>query len=261
MNKIKSVIESRTEPVLNIYFTAGYPELDSTAEILKSLDRHGADLIEVGMPYSDPMADGPVIQKSSARALKNGLTLEELFAQIGEVQSEIRTPLMMMGYLNQMMRFGEERFLDAVREAGVSGLIIPDLPPELYAAQYRDLFEEKDVKIIFLITPQTSETRIRYIDSLSDSFIYAVSDSSVTGGTGAMSEAQLAYFRRIRGMNLNNPVLIGFGISDHRSFSQVAEEASGAIIGSAFIKTLETQYQSEPIDEIVRKFIKSIKEG
>src|SRR5699024_6166116 len=181
MNNIKSTIENRKGPLLNIYFTAGYPELDSTARIIESLDRHGVDLIEIGMPYSDPMADGPVIQKSSARAIRNGLTLNKLFEQIHSVGSQVKAPLIMMGYLNQMMQYGEENFLRTAVSCGIQGLIIPDLPPELYEEQYRQMFLDQGIEIIFLVTPQTSERRIRYIDEISDSFLYAVSDSSITG--------------------------------------------------------------------------------
>lgn len=261
MNKIKTTIENREGPLLNIYFTAGYPELNSTSEIIESLDRHGTDLIEIGMPYSDPMADGPVIQKSSAKAIRNGLTLKKLFEQIRSVSSRVSAPMILMGYLNQMMQYGEERFLETAVSSGIRGLIIPDLPPELYEEQYREMFQDRGMEIIFLVTPQTSEQRIRYIDRISDSFLYAVSDSSITGGTSAISEAQVAYFRRLRDLDLKNPFMVGFGISDHTSFRQVTEEAPGAIVGSAFIKTLEKAVGKEDLDLTIRDFIRRIKLG
>lgn len=261
MNKIKTTIEQRKGPLLNIYFTAGYPNLESTTEILSGLDRHGVDFIEIGMPYSDPMADGPVIQKSSAQAIKNGLTLDILFEQIHSVAQDISAPMIMMGYLNQMMQFGEKRFLETAVSAGIEGLIIPDLPPELYEKQYRDVFRDHGMEIIFLVTPQTSEKRIRYIDDLSDSFLYAVSDSSITGGTSAISDAQVAYFERLQNLNLKNPFMVGFGISDHESFSRVTEEAPGAIVGSAFINHISQDQGGENLDSLIKGFVQKIKYG
>lgn len=261
MNNIKNVLANREEPVLNIYFTAGFPELNNTVDLIRSLARSGTDLIEIGMPYSDPMADGPTIQQSSSRALNNGMTLELLFEQVGLASKEVDTPLILMGYLNQMMQYGEEKFLQKCQEAGISGLIIPDLPPELYEEQYRELFSRFGIEIIFLITPQTSEERIRKIDSLSDSFIYIVSDSSITGKTKSISPEQLAYFLRIQRMKLHNPTLIGFGISDHEGFRQAADYSSGAIIGSAFIKRLEADHGKKELDETVTAFVNEIKNG
>lgn len=259
MNKIKEVLKNRQEPALNIYFTAGFPEQNATISIIKSLSSHGVDLIEIGMPYSDPMADGPTIQQSSAQALKQGMTMKILFEQVEEVSKEITTPLILMGYLNQMMQYGEEQFLQKCQETGISGLIIPDLPPELYKEQYQQLFAQYNVEIIFLITPQTSDKRIRMIDDLSDSFIYVVSDSSITGKTKSISDEQQAYFHRIQKMNLKNPTLIGFGISDHKSFTQAATYSAGAIIGSAFIKRLEKEYESQEVDLIIRDFVNEIR--
>lgn len=259
MNKIKHVLKDRQAPALNIYFTAGFPDKNATISIIRSLSRHGVDLIEIGMPYSDPMADGPTIQQSSALALKQGMTLEVLFDQVDQVSKEIDTPLILMGYLNQMMQYGEERFLQKCRETGISGLIIPDLPPELYKEQYQHLFDQHSIQIIFLITPQTSDKRIHMIDELSDSFIYVVSDSSITGKTKSISDKQKSYFHRIQRMNLKNPTLIGFGISDHKSFKQAVAYSDGAIIGSAFIKRLEAEYKEKAVDRIVQDFINAIK--
>ncbi len=259
MNKIKHVLKDRQAPALNIYFTAGFPEKNATIPIIRSLSRHGVDLIEIGMPYSDPMADGPTIQQSSAQALKQGMTMKVLFEQVEKVSKEIDTPLILMGYLNQMMQYGEERFLQKCQETGISGLIIPDLPPELYREQYQHFFAQYNIEIIFLITPQTSDKRILMIDKLSDSFIYVVSDSSITGKTKSISDEQQAYFHRIKKMNLKNPTLIGFGISDHKSFTQAAANSAGAIIGSAFIKRLEAEYETKEVDLIIRDFVNEIR--
>lgn len=259
MNKIKQVFVDRKEPILNIYFTAGFPEKEITDQLIRSLSKQGVDLIEIGMPYSDPMADGPTIQQSSAKALANGMTMEVLFDQVRQVSKEVATPLVLMGYLNQMMQYGVEQFLEECKETGISGLIIPDLPPELYSAQYQDLFRRCGVEIIFLITPQTSDERIKIIDDLSDSFIYIVSDSSITGKSQTISEVQRLYFQRIQRMKLINPTLIGFGISDHDSFSQASQYSQGAIIGSAFIKRLEEEYDITDVDIIVKKFVNEIR--
>ena len=261
MNNIKKLLANREEPVLNIYFTAGFPELHSTVDLIRSLSRSGTDLIEIGMPYSDPMADGPTIQQSSSQALNNGINLDILFEQVSLASKEVNTPLILMGYLNQMIQYGEERFLRKCQEIGISGLIIPDLPPELYEDQYREVFNRYGIEIIFLITPQTSDERIRKIDSLSDSFIYIVSDSSITGKTKTISPVQLEYFQRIQRMNLHNPTLIGFGISDHESFLRASEYSSGAIIGSAFIKRLEADHGKLDVDQTVTTFINEIKNG
>lgn len=261
MNKIKNLLANRELPVLNIYFTAGFPELNSTVNLIQSLSHSGVDLIEIGMPYSDPMADGPTIQRSSSQALNNGMTLALLFEQVGLASEEVDTPLILMGYLNQMMQYGEEKFLEKCQQTGISGLIIPDLPPELYEDQYRELFSRFGVEIIFLITPQTSEERIRKIDMLSDSFIYIVSESSITGKTKSLSPEQLAYFQRIQRMKLRNPTFIGFGISDREGFRQATEYSSGAIIGSAFIKRLEANHGNIELDETVRTFVNEIKNG
>ncbi len=255
------ILKDRQSPALNIYFTAGFPELEDTVPVIRALSESGVDLIEIGMPYSDPMADGPTIQQSSARALKNGMSMEVLFDQVAQISEKVSTPLILMGYLNQMIQYGEERFLKRCRETGISGLIIPDLPPELYKMQYQEMFRNHQVEIIFLITPQTSEKRIRTIDELSDSFIYVVSDSSITGKSTEISKEQIAYFQRIQKMKLRNPTLIGFGISDHQSFSQAAEYSSGAIIGSAFIKRLDKEYGGKGIGEVVTKFVNEIKHG
>lgn len=244
-----------------MYITTGFPELNSTIPLIESFSRYGIDLMEVGMPYSDPMADGPTIQRSNNRALRNGMTLELLFDQVGQVSKKVDTTFILMGYVNQMLQYGEEEFLKECQKSGISGLILPDLPPELYQEQYQDLFREYDVEIIFLITPQTSEQRIWMIDELTDSFIYVVADFSITGNTRSISEKQRLYFQRIKSMNLRNSTLIGFGIFDYDSFHQAVEYSDGAIIASAFINRLEAEYDTRTIDQIVREFVQGIKHG
>lgn len=238
MNRLDRLFASKNKDILNIYFTAGYPNLHDTKEIILTLDQAGVDLIEIGMPYSDPMADGPTIQQSSMVALKNGMTLPLLFEQIKETRQHTDIPLIMMGYFNQVMQFGEERFFKKCIEVGVDGLILPDLPVYVFEENYNALFEELQLRMSFLISPQTSESRIRQIDDLTKGFIYMVSSSSITGAKEGISNTQLAYFNRINNMQLKNPRLIGFGISNHDTYATACQYSSGAIIGSAFIKTL-----------------------
>jgi tryptophan synthase alpha chain len=238
MNRINKLFQEKENDILNIYFTAGYPQLSDTVDIILALDKAGADLIEIGMPYSDPLADGPTIQESGAQAIKNGMTLEILFDQIREARKHTEIPLVMMGYFNQVMQFGEERFFAEAKAAGVDGLILPDLPVYEYETFYQDMIKQQDLAISFLITPQTSEARIRQIDDLSNGFIYMVSNSSITGAKSDISQTQLDYFNRIQDMELRNPRLIGFGISSHETFRTACTYARGAIIGSAFIKAL-----------------------
>jgi len=242
--------------VLNVYFTAGYPRLDDTGKIILALQREGVDMIEVGMPYSDPMADGETIQNSSAEAIKNGMTLEILFRQLSEIKSQVTVPLVLMGYLNQWMQFGKERFLEAAKEAGISAFIIPDLPLNVYESEYKTFVEKHDLSMSFLITPNTSDERIQKAAKLSSAFLYVVSQSSITGTNAEISPEQLAYFDRIKKLNLSTPQLIGFGISDAPSFYQACQFADGAIIGSAFIKAL----QRENFEDSITNFIHSIRQ-
>lgn len=239
MNRInKKLQENSSEKLLSIYFTAGYPNLNDTANIIRELEKSGVGMIEIGLPFSDPLADGPTIQASSTQALKNGMTTNILFDQLKDIRKTVHIPLVIMGYFNPMMQYGVEAFCKKCKEIGIDGLIIPDLPVDVYNEQYKSIFEKYDIINVFLITPQTSEERIRFIDSLSKGFIYMVSSASVTGSSSGFGATQTDYFKRIAQMNLKNPQVIGFGISDHDSFKQATTFAKGAIIGSAFIKDI-----------------------
>ncbi|WP_133273318.1 tryptophan synthase subunit alpha [Hymenobacter radiodurans] len=240
-NRIQQAFATKKGKLLNIYFTAGYPTLDATVPLIQTLSGAGADLIEIGMPFSDPLADGPVIQQSSTAALANGMNMRVLFKQLQDIRQTVpNTPLLLMGYLNPVMQFGVENFCRQAAEAGVDGIILPDLPLDDYVAEYQEIFRRYNLRPVFLITPQTSESRIRRIDELTDSFLYLVSGPGTTGGQNTQSEGvQEAYFERIAAMNLRNPRLIGFGIGDKTSFDRACSYADGAIIGSAFIRALE----------------------
>lgn len=257
MDFIQKLFEKKNKNVLSIYFTAGFPNLNDTQKILHSLQNRGADLVEVGMPYSDPLADGPVIQNSSMKALKNGMTIKKLFEQLNEIKDEIKIPLILMGYLNPVLQYGLNRFCAHAKNAGISGIILPDLPVPTYENEYQKAFTENELDFIFLITPETSEERIRKIDSLSNGFIYAVSSSSITGKNADL-KAQENYFKRINSLKLKNKILIGFGIRNHQSFKQACEYAAGAIIGTAYINAIE---QAENIDEATKIFLNSILKG
>ena len=254
MNRIGKLFSSKKKNILSIYFTAGFPQLNDTCKILNALQKHGANLVEIGMPYSDPLADGPVIQHSSMIALKNGITIKLLFEQLKNCTNDLNIPLILMGYLNPVLQYGIERFCSDAHDAGIDGIILPDLPLHEYETEYKDVFEKYNLHFIFLITPETSEDRIRKIDSISKGFIYAVSSSSITGTDKDMT-AQESYFQRIQAMNLKNPVMIGFGIKDHITFSQACKFAAGAIIGTAYIKAIEN---SVNIELDTAKFVNSI---
>jgi tryptophan synthase alpha chain len=256
MNRIDKLFREKTGNILSVYFTAGYPDLDSTMEIIKALESAGADIIEIGMPFSDPMADGPVIQHSNEKALKNGMSLKFLFSQLSHIRDEVKIPLLLMGYLNPVIQFGVENFCIHCKRIGIDGVIIPDLPPQIYIKEYFPVFNKNNLYNILLITPQSTDDRISAIDNISCGFIYMVSSSSVTGTKGDFSEDQISYFRRIQNMNLKNPCLIGFGISDRETFINAGKYARGAIIGSAFIKVLGIDNN---VTENINQFIRNIK--
>ncbi len=259
-NRIKALFEQGDKEVLSIYFTAGYPNLGDTVTVLKSLAAAGVDMVEIGIPFSDPMADGPTIQQSGQRALENGMTLSLLFEQLENIREEVKIPLVLMGYLNVVYQYGIELFCKKCSELGIDGVILPDLPMDLYEEAYKATFERYGLSFIQLITPQSSEERIRKIDALSDGFIYMVSSAATTGGAGQFSEAQEAYFERVRGMNLSKPTVIGFGIADHESFQAACAHARGAIIGSAFIRAIRG-VDTEELAECIHQFVQKIRFG
>ena len=248
-NRIGQALEKQG-PLLSIYFTAGYPELEDTLPVLRQLQASGVDMVEIGLPFSDPLADGPTIQASSTAALKNGMHTARLFEQLKGVRDEIHLPLILMGYFNPVLQYGVEAFCQKCAEVGIDGLILPDLPLEIYQREYRDIMERYGLRMIFLITPQTSEERIRKIDAASDAFIYMVSSASTTGAQEGFGPEQVAYFERIGSMDLNNPQIVGFGISNASTFGQATKHAKGAIIGSAFIRHL-SEYGPEGIPTFV----------
>lgn len=255
MSRLQSLFERKKQDVLNVYFTAGYPALHDTARIIRALDEAGVDLIEVGMPYSDPLADGPTIQASGQQAIQNGMTLPLLFEQIEEARQHTNIPLVLMGYFNPVMQYGEQRFFDRCAAVGIDGLILPDLPIYEYENFYQEGIEKAGLDISFLITPQTSDERIRQIDALSTGFVYMVSNSAITGAKSGISEEQIAYFERIRSMELESPRLIGFGISSHETFQTACQYANGAIIGSAYIRALG---EGRPVEEATHQFVQQI---
>lgn len=240
--------------LLSIYYTAGYPTLDSTIEIAKKLEESGADFLEIGFPYSDPVADGPAIQHSSQVALTNGMNLELLFQQLRDLRKHVSIPVFLMGYFNPVLQYGVENFCKACQEVGVTGTIIPDLPMYEYEELYQKVFEQYGVSNVFLVTPQTSEERIRKIDKLSTSFIYLLSANATTGKYLDVNNTTEEYFARIKAMDLNNPVVIGFGISDRKTFERATNYANGAIVGSAFVKLLGEEDYLNKIDGFIRHF-------
>lgn len=255
MNRIEQLFNDKPEKVLNVYFTAGYPRLDDTMTIIKALEKSGADLVEIGMPYSDPIADGETIQQSNGVALDNDMSIKVLFEQLKDLRSEVNLPVVLMGYINPIVQFGMEAFCQKCQEVGVDGLILPDLPMFEYLEVYKPMFEKYGLLNTFLITPQTSDERIREIDNNSKGFIYMVSSASTTGAKTGISEDQEAYFERVNAMGLNNPTLIGFGISDKATFEKAAANSNGAIIGSAFIKAISHEGD---LEHNINTFIKGI---
>ncbi len=240
MNRIHQLFERKKDRVLSIYFTAGFPKLEDTILVMEAIQEGGADIIEIGVPYSDPIADGPTIQESNLVALENGISLQKIFDQLEGFRDKVDIPVVMMGYLNPIIQYGVEEFCKQCQNVGVDGLILPDLPMSQYLEEYKEVFERYGLVNTFLISPQTSESRIREIDEHSEGFIYVVSSHSITGAKSGISPEQISYFERIEKMNLDNPRLIGFGISNSETFSTASNYSNGAIIGSAFIKTLKS---------------------
>ncbi len=255
MNKLDKIFSSGKKNILNIYCTAGYPNLESTTPVMLALQQHGADIIELGIPYSDPIADGPVIQQSNMQALENGISIKKIFSQLNAIKHQLNIPVILMGYLNPVMQYGLEKFCKDAAAAGVSAIILPDLPMYEFEHVYKSLFEKYGLHFIFLISPQTSTERILKADKLSNGFIYAVSSAATTGKETNFSK-QESYFKKIKKMQLKNPVLIGFGIKDKTTFNLACRYASGGIIGSAYIKALQS---SSNIEETTALFINAIR--
>ena len=255
MQRIKQAFEKKKDGLLSIFITAGYPNLNDTIDILKDLESNGVDMVELGIPFSDPMADGPVIQEASEVAINNGMTLKLLFEQLQDLRDHVSIPVLLMGYLNPVMQYGYEEFCKSCKEVGIDGVILPDLPVYEYEEEYKDLFESHDLANVFLVTPETASERIIKLDELSNGFLYLVSSSSTTGKKDGIN-GTTEYFERVKNMNLKSPTLIGFNIKDANSYKTATKYSNGAIIGSAFIKAL---YRSENLKESVNNFIKSIR--
>ena len=253
MNRINQTL-NQDKKLLSIYFTAGFPQLGDTVPILEQLQEADVDMIELGLPFSDPLADGPTIQESSSQALRNGMTTDKLFTQLEGIRDRIHVPMIVMGYFNPIMQYGVERFCKRCQEVGIDGLIIPDLPADVYHEQYQSLFQQYGLLNMFLITPQTPEERIRYIDQVSEGFIYMVSSAATTGAQGSFGDTQQHYFQRIADMKLQSKLLVGFGISNAETYKTAVAHSQGAIIGSAFIKHLEANG-----NQSVQEFVKTIR--
>ena len=254
MNSIQELFQQKERNLLSIYFTSGFPKLNDTAKVISRLEKSNVDFIEVGLPYSDPLADGPTIQDSSQKALENGINLDVIFEQLMTIKETNKTPLVLMGYLNQMLKYGEHKFCQKVVDCGINTMIIPDLPMVEFENHYQELFKKYGLTNVFLITPHTSEDRIRKIDALTDAFIYVVASASITGAKGDISNQQIEYFERIKSMNLQSKLIVGFGISDKETFTIACKYANGAIIGSAFIKYLD-KFGINKIDDFIKPII------
>ena len=254
MSRIKTLFQHKQQRVLNVYCTAGYPQLQSTLPVMQALQGNGADIIELGMPYSDPLADGPIIQASNKQALDNGMSIDFLFQQLKDFRKHINIPVILMGYINPVMQYGFEKFCAAASEVGIDGLILPDLPPYEFEKEYKQITEEYGLDIIFLVTPQTTDERIKLLDSLSTGFLYAVSSAAVTG-KDIDENTVINYLQRLQSLNLSNPVLTGFGIKDKQSFNAVCKHSNGAVIGSAYIKALQN---SSDIEATTATFLSTI---
>ncbi|HEX4851622.1 MAG TPA: tryptophan synthase subunit alpha [Puia sp.] len=254
MTRIAELFERKNKRVLSIYYTAGYPGLESTMPVMESIQEQGVDMVELGMPYSDPLADGPVIQASSTVALGNGMTISKLFSQLQDFRKRIEIPVILMGYMNPVLQYGFENFCRKAKEVGIDGLILPDLPMHEYETEYGKIIRQFGLDFIFLVTPETSQDRVRKLDSLSSGFLYAVSSSSTTGKDKKMAD-QSSYFKNLGEMKLKNPIMVGFGVKDRETFETSCQYANGAIIGTAFIKAFD---YSNYISDAVEKFIKTI---
>ena len=257
MSRIQELFKKKNEGILNIYCTAGFPALDSTLTVMESLQENGADIIELGMPYSDPLADGPVIQESGGVALHNGMTIKVLFTQLKQLRQSIQVPVILMGYMNPVLQYGFEKFCADAAACGVDGLILPDLPMREFETEYRAVTQKYKLDFVFLVTPETSEERIRKIDELSTGFIYAVSSSSTTGKDKNFSDVEV-YLSKLKNMHLRNPVLVGFGIKDKATFASACKYANGAIIGTAYIKALQ---DNNDVKATTKKFLGEILNG
>jgi tryptophan synthase alpha chain len=254
-NRLHTLFKTSKKPLLSVFYTAGFPTLNDTAIVASSLEKAGADLIEIGIPFSDPVADGPTIQQSNKVALENGVTLALILKQVTEIRKSVKLPIILMGYLNPVMQYGIAKFAKDAAAAGVDGVILPDMPVPEYEREYRDVFEEAGLLLTFLISPTTSDDRIKKIDALSKGFIYAVSASATTGAKSGFAPEQLSYFERLQKMKLKNPLLIGFGISNKETFSQASQYSAGAIVGSAFVNMLK---DSKDIEKDVDAFVKKL---
>ncbi|WP_185869797.1 tryptophan synthase subunit alpha [Blattabacterium cuenoti] len=255
MNQIHNFFTIKNKNILCIYFTAGYPKIDSTIKIIKILQNISVDLIEIGIPYSDPLADGMIIQKSNKISLKNGMNISLLFSQIEKIKKEIKIPIIIMGYFNQFYKFGEEKFLKKCKKSGISGLILPDLPVNIFVKEYQNMFKKYSLSMIFLITPKTNSHRISLLSKYTDGFLYLVSSNSTTGKINFFDKEQISFFERVNRLSIKVPKLIGFGITNKKNFNLSCKYANGGIIGSSFIKSL----QEKKLEESIKKYIKSIR--
>jgi tryptophan synthase alpha chain len=256
-NRIDELFKRKQHNILNVYCTAGYPKVDSTLEVMQSLQANGADLIELGMPYSDPLADGPVIQESSLKAIENGMTINTLFEQLKNMRATVTVPVILMGYMNPVLQYGFENFCASAAEVGIDGLILPDLPMYEFETEYGDIIKKYNLNLIFLVTPETKEDRLKRIDSLSTGFIYAVSSSSTTGSNKDINDQQ-SYFQKLQSMKLKNPILVGFGIKDKQTFEAACKYTNGAIIGTAYIKALSN---GKDVKAATKEFLGSVLNG